>query len=371
MKNNTAFNFQQILSNFVIKGEIADIKPFKSGHIHDTFHVLSAQQDSPDYLLQRINHHVFRNVPALMQNIQLVTGHIRRKLETMPLSNPENEVLTLVPLKNGGGYYQDGNGNFWRMYYFISNTHSYDIVKTVHQAYQGGKAFGKFLSLLSDLDASGVQETIPRFHDVENRFHLLQIVMELNPRGRLNTVLPEIEFVKSRMEAMSTINRLGRQGILPSRIVHNDTKFNNVLLNGQDKAQCVVDLDTVMPGYIAYDFGDSIRTIVNTASEDESSLEAVEINLELLKGFSEGFLKETIGFITGPEIDSLSQGVLLLPFLMGLRFLTDYIDGDNYYKISFPDHNLQRARVQFRLVEKLEEKYNVIQEIIKEVAIHQ
>jgi hypothetical protein len=306
-----------------------------------------------------------------MNNIQLVTTHIRKKLIDSQSGDPEKEVLTLVPLKNGEGYYYQGNGNFWRLYFFIGNTHSYNIVANPMQAFEGGRAFGKFLSMLSDLDADCIKETIPKFHDIENRYVLLQKAIELNPMGRLNEVLPEVDFVSKRMDAMSTINRLGRQGILPSRIVHNDTKFNNVLLNENDEAQCVVDLDTVMPGYLAFDFGDATRTIVNTALEDDISLDAVNVNLDLLSGFAKGFLGETIGFITDSEIDSLSQGVLLLPFLMGVRFLTDYIDGDNYYKIDFPMHNLQRARVQFRLVEKLEEKYDVIWKIIHDVAKEQ
>jgi hypothetical protein len=371
MNQNAIFDFQEVLSHFDIKGHISQIQPLKSGHIHDTFKVLNAQKGSPDYLLQRMNHHVFRDIPVLMNNIQLVTHHISSKLQAGHSGEPEKEVLTLIPHKNGKSYHQDNQGNFWRMYLFIGNTHSYDIVTNLQQAHEGGRAYGKFLAMLSDLEVDCIKDTIPNFHDIENRYVLLQKAIGLNPLGRLDDVLPEINFVEKKMALMSTINRLGREGVLPSRIVHNDTKFNNVLLNDKNQAQCVVDLDTVMPGYVAYDFGDAIRTIVNTALEDESSLDAVGVNIDLLGGFARGFIGETIGFITDAEIDSLSHGVLLLPFLMGVRFLTDYIDGDNYYKIDFPLHNLQRSRVQFRLVEKLEEKYDVIRDIIQRVAKEQ
>lgn len=365
---NTTFDFPFIISQFSIEGSPATVAPFGSGHIHDTFRVSNTNKGAPDYLLQRINHHVFQKVPALTDNIQKVTAYLRDKLKDIPGAVPEKEVLTLISSKEGMGYYQDEQGNYWRMYHFLNDTRSYDLVQTVEQAYEGGKAYGRFQALLADLDPTSLHETIPLFHDMESRLQLFREALQQDPKGRVKEVSAEIDFVNKRAEFMRTICRLGGEGKLPLRVTHNDTKFNNVLLNEQDKAQCVIDLDTVMPGYMAYDFGDAIRTTVNKASEDEKELDKIQIDVDLFQAFTNGFLEETGSFISDEEIDSLSVGALMLPFIMGLRFLTDYVGGDTYYKIQFPDHNIQRSRAQFRLVEKLEEQYELLQEIIWKTA---
>jgi hypothetical protein len=366
--NQTAYTLQQIVSQFAIQGAMADARPHGTGHIHDTFRIVNTDRTYPDYLLQRINHHVFRNVPALTENIQLVTSYLRRKLAALPGADPDKEVLTPVLTKPGKGYYQDENGNYWRMYLFLPDTRSYDVVQTAEQAYEGGKAFGRFVALLSDLDASRVHETILAFHDIESRLAIFKDTLNRNPKNRAEEVSAEINFVQVRAQKMSAILHMGRRGELPLRITHNDTKFNNVLLNEHDQAQCVIDLDTVMPGYVAYDFGDAIRTIVNKTPEDEKDLSRISVDVELFDGFARGFLKETRAFLTAKEIDSLAMGALLLPFIMGLRFLTDYINGDTYYKIHYPEHNIARARAQLRLVARLEEQYEVLQNIIQSIA---
>lgn len=365
---NQEHNLPLVIAQFAIEGSPATIVPFGSGHIHDTFRVVNTRRESPDYILQRINHHVFQKVAALTENIQLVTAHLRDKLKEIKGAEADKEVLSPIPTKAGKGVYQDEEGNYWRMYYFLKNTRSYDLVQTVQQAYEGGRAYGRFQFLLSDMDPARLQETIPRFHDMENRLQLFKEALERDPKGRVKDVQAEISFVNKRAAFMATIGRLGREGKLLLRITHNDTKFNNVLLNEQDKAQCVIDLDTVMPGYMAYDFGDAIRTIVNKASEDEKELDKIEIDVQLFEGFTKGFLEETGSFISDAEVQSLSLGALMLPFIMGLRFLTDYVNGDTYYKIHFPEHNIQRSRAQFRLVEKLEEQYDLLQDIIRKTA---
>jgi hypothetical protein len=362
------YNFPFIIAQFDIKGKVAQVAPYGSGHIHDTFRVINEQADDSDYLLQRINHHVFKNIPALTQNIQIVTNHLRRKLETLPGAEPDKEVLRLIPSKEQLGYYKDEKGNFWRMYHFLEGTRSYDIVENRHQAYEGGKAFGRFQALLSDLEVNSLSETIPDFHDAEHRLRLFQEALQRDPTGRAKEAAAEISFVGKRAEAMSQICRMGRRGELPLRITHNDTKFNNVLLNTADKAQCIIDLDTVMPGHVAYDFGDAVRSIINSAAEDEKDLNKIRLNFGLFEGFAEGFLKESASLLLDEEIKSLSAGVLLLPYIMGLRFLTDYISGDHYYKIQFPDHNIQRARAQFNLVEKLEDQHDLIAGTIQKIA---
>lgn len=357
-----------VLAQFQLQGKVAAVRPHGSGHIHDTYHVQMATPGAPDYLLQRMNHHVFKDIAGLMQNIQLVTAHLRQKLQHVPGANPAAEVLTLVPTHSQDYVWQDEAGNFWRMYLFLENTVSHDLVTTSQQAYEGGKAFGRFQALLSDLPVEEVRETIPDFHNVVNRLRLFKDTKEADPVGRVAQVGPEIAFVEERAAAMSTIYHWGQAGKLPLRITHNDTKFNNVLLTPQGQAQCVIDLDTVMPGYVAYDFGDAIRTTVNTAPEDEPDLEKINVNVDLFEGFTQGFLAETGSALTPQELDSLIHGVLLLPFIMGLRFLTDYIDGDHYYKTHFKEHNLQRARAQFQLVQRLEALRPQLEKIILKVA---
>ncbi|PTX18088.1 nucleotidyltransferase-like protein [Pontibacter mucosus] len=359
---------RDVLAHFALEGGVSSVILYGSGHIHDTYAVKNSQPECPDYLLQRVNHHVFKNVPLLMENIEQVTEHLRQKLQDIPGARPEEEVLTLVPTQNNQSYYHDPEGNFWRVYLLLEGTRSYDIVETPQQAFEGGKAFGRFLALLADLDATQLHDSIPDFHNIENRLRLLAEAVKQDPVGRVAQVSKELGFVQQRAEEMSTIRRLGREGKLPLRTTHNDTKFNNVLLDKYDKALCVIDLDTVMPGYVAYDFGDAIRTTVNKAAEDEADLSKIKVDYDLFKAFTEGFLQETNAFLTEEEVNSLEPGVRLLPFIMGVRFLTDYIDGDNYYKIHFPEHNLQRARAQFRLVEVLEENRERLQNTIQKTS---
>ena len=353
-----------LISGFKIDVNIASVHPFGSGHINDTYRIINSDADGADYLLQRVNHHVFQDVPALMQNLQHVTDHLKKKLALKPNADTEKEVLTIIPTKDGRPYLQDEEGNYWRMFLFLKDTRSYDQVETPKQAYEGGKAFGRFQALLADLDTGLITDTIPDFHHIESRLAKLKQAVEANSEGRAQRVIMEIIFIKQRVPEMSELLALGKAGIIPQRIVHNDTKFNNVLLNNKDKAQCVIDLDTVMPGYVAYDFGDSIRTIINTAAEDEAEVKKIDLNIPLFEAYTQGYLKEANGFLTKAEVDSLMKGVLLLPYMQAVRFLTDYLEGDHYFKIHSPDHNLQRTRAQLALVKKLEDNEATLQKII-------
>jgi hypothetical protein len=354
----------QIINHFKISGEIAEIMPYGSGHINDTYLLKNASLANPDYILQRVNHTIFKDVPRLTTNILLVTNHIRTTLEQAGLTDIDNKVLTLIGANNGKYYFKDQDGNFWRIYLFIANAKCYDIVKTSTQAFEGGVAYGRFQEMLSTFDASLLHDTIPDFHHLGSRLSQLAEAVSANPKNRVAEVEDLLEFVGERTEAMHKILRMGDAGDLPLRITHNDTKFNNVLLDQQDNALCVVDLDTVMQGYIAYDFGDAVRSIINTAAEDEADLTLIQLNLALYEAFTKGFLMETADSLTFNEINTLIDGVLLLPYLMGVRFLTDYLNGDVYYKIYSEKHNLQRARSQFQLIRKLEENYNTLNEII-------
>ncbi|HEY9000520.1 MAG TPA: aminoglycoside phosphotransferase family protein [Mucilaginibacter sp.] len=361
---STDTRIYNLVAAFKIDADIASVVPFGSGHINDTYRIKNSDPNGVDYLLQRVNHYVFKDVPVLMQNLLYVTEHLKEKLAEVQGSDLEKEVMTIVETRDGKPYFQDDEGNYWRVFHFLKDTRSYDQVTTTQQAYEGGKAFGRFQALLADMEPNLIKDTIPDFHNIESRLAKFEQAVDADKVGRLHKVLPEVEFIRQRVDEMSEILRLGRAGELPLRIVHNDTKFNNVLLNSDDHAQCVIDLDTVMPGYVAYDFGDSIRTIANTASEDEGTVELIDINISLFESYTKGYLKEAIVFLTGSELNSLLKGVLLLPYAQTVRFLTDYLEGDHYYKIQSPDHNLQRTRAQLALVKKLEENREKLGQII-------
>jgi thiamine kinase-like enzyme len=320
------------------------------------------------YLLQKINHFVFRDIHGLMDNIANVTRHLRDKLTNIPGSDPEKEVLKLVENCNNGYYIEDDNDNYWRVFHFLNNTKSYDQVLTETQAFEGGKAFGRFQALLSDMDPDLVVDTIPNFHNIEHRLSNLDKAIAADTAKRVSLVADEMDFINCHRESMNRILSLGRAGILPKRIIHNDTKFNNVLLDESDHAQCVIDLDTVMPGYVAYDFGDAVRTIVNTAPEDEPDLNKIRLNIPLFTAYVSGYLQQTVGFLTDPEVNSLIDGALLLPYMQGVRFLTDYLDGDKYFKIHSAEHNLQRTRAQFCLVNKLKEAEGTLKAVILDIS---
>lgn len=359
-----------LIAEFKIDADIASVRPFGSGHINDTYRIINSDLNGADYLLQRINHHVFKDVAALMRNLIYVTGHLKKKLYQIPGSDIEKEILTIIETRRGLTYFTDDDGNYWRMFFFLKYTRSYDHVTTTKQAFEGGKAFGRFQALLADLDTGLITDTIPDFHNIESRLAKLEQAISANAADRLPGVLPEIAFIKQRAQEMSTILKLGRAGVLPLRIVHNDTKFNNVLLDSNDKAQCVIDLDTVMAGYVAYDFGDSIRTIINTASEDEVNINKIGLNTSLFEAYTKGYLEQAIGFLTEAEVDSLLNGVLLLPFIQAVRFLTDYLEGDHYFKTNSVRHNLERTRAQLKLVKKLDDNRNALGQIIYDTWQH-
>ncbi|WP_448699321.1 phosphotransferase enzyme family protein [Mucilaginibacter sp. AW1-3] len=358
----------KIVSQFKIEGGVESIKPFGSGHINDTYRVKNNNAAKPDYLLQRVNHHVFKNVPGLMFNFKLVTDHIKNKLNKTAGANADREVLTLISTYDDHSFFKDEAGNYWRVCKFLFNTRSYDVVTNSKQAFEGGRAFGKFQQQIADIDPNLILEVIPNFHNIVSRLAMLDEAIKADRYNRVINVPDQIDFIYKRAAQMSSIVNAGKQGKLPLRIIHNDTKFNNVLLNLNDEVQCVIDLDTVMPGYVAYDFGDAVRTIVSTAAEDEPELDKIDIRLDFFEAFVKGYLQETAMMLTSTEIDSLSTGVLLLPYMQGVRFLTDYLEGDHYFKIHSPGHNLQRALAQFRLVSKLEENIDKINNLIIETA---
>ena len=360
-------NLKEIFEGFTAEGTFLKGEPYGSGHIHDTFRIETKEKDKDDYIVQRLNNKIFKNIPELQQNIERVTVHLQNKLRAIPGSNIKRECLILIPAHDGKSWIVDKEGHFWRMYIFISNHRSYNIVDSTDKAFQGGKAIGRFQAMLADMPGGPLHETIPSFHDIEKRLKTLNNKIAEDPAGRVESVKSEISEVLKRAEEMKIILRLGKEGKIPSRITHNDTKFNNILLDENDKALCVIDLDTVMPGYVHYDFGDAIRTVTNTAAEDEKDLSKVKMNINLFKAYAEGYLSETGKTLNEVEKEYLAFAPRLITYTIGTRFLTDYIDGDNYFKIHHEFHNIQRARAQLKLVMSMEEQYGDMQEIIRKL----
>lgn len=361
-------NLEEIYETFIADGTFLNGEPLGSGHIHHTYKIETAEKEKDNYILQRLNSNVFKNIPGLQENIERVTSHIRQKLHGIPGSDVKRGCLTLIPSKNGKTWIVDKSGDFWRMYIYIPDHRSYDLVDSTGKAFEGGKAIGRFQAMLSDLPGKPLNETIPFFHNIEKRLETFSRTVTANPVNRAGKVKEEIRFVLEKAEKMKIILQLGRDGKIPLRITHNDTKFNNVLLDENDKALCLIDLDTVMPGYVHYDFGDAIRTAANTAAEDEEDLSKINMDMQLYKAYAEGYLSETANTLNLYEKQYLAFAPQLITYTMGVRFLTDYIDGDNYYKIHHIHHNLQRARAQFRLVTSMEEQYSQMQEIIKNLS---
>jgi Ser/Thr protein kinase RdoA (MazF antagonist) len=360
-------NLKEIFEYFDADGTFLNGELYGSGHIHDTFRVETAEEEKDDYILQRLNNKIFKNIPELQHNIERVTIHLRNKLRAVPGSDIKRECLRLIPSHEGKSWIVDKEGNYWRMYLFISNHRSYNIVDSPDKAYQGGKAIGRFQAMLTDMPGEQLYETIPWFHNIEKRLQTFSQKISENPAGRAGSVKNEIDQFLQRAEEMKIILKLGREGKIPLRITHNDTKFNNILLDENDKALCVIDLDTVMPGYVHYDFGDAIRTATNTAAEDEKDLSKVEMDINLFRAYAEGFLSETGRTLNKVEKEYLAFAPRLITYTIALRFLTDYIDGDNYFKIHHEHHNLQRARAQLRLVMSMEEQYGEMQKIIRKL----
>jgi hypothetical protein len=358
------FILEEIYKEFITEGSFLEARLSGSGHIHDTFLVQTREIDRDNYILQKLNNTVFRNIPQLQENIERVTQHLHYKISKIPGSDPKRESLTLVPAKTGKSWITDKDGNFWRMYIFIPDQHSFDIVDSTEKAFEGGKAIGRFQAMLSDLPGPPLHETIPYFHDIEKRLETFYRILAVDPVSRAASVTSLIDFVSQRAEVMKTILKLGKEGRIPVRITHNDTKFNNILFDRNDKAICVIDLDTVMPGYVHYDFGDAIRTAANVASEDEEDLSKIEMDISLFEAHARGYLSETGQTLNETEKEYLAFAPILITFIMALRFLTDYIDGDHYFKIHHPYHNLQRAKAQFKLVESMEGQFDDMKKII-------
>ncbi|MCX6554832.1 MAG: aminoglycoside phosphotransferase family protein [Candidatus Aminicenantes bacterium] len=363
-----AFNLARVAANFSLKGTFAGGHPYGSGHIHDTFRIRTAEDGCPDYILQRINRGVFHDVPRLMENIVRVAAHLRAKSSANPGADPSCEVLTVIPTRDGRHFHEDNDGDCWRVYVFIDRHRSFDRVDSAELACAGGEHFGRFLRLLADFPDPPLHETIGDFHNLEMHLQRFFARLQDNPCRRARQVAAETDCIQARADAMKRILRLGQAKRIPLRITHNDTKFNNILFAEQGGGACIIDLDTVMPGYVHYDFGDAVRSGCNRANEDEPDLELVGLDIDLFKGYARGFLKSLRDCLTAEEIAHLTFSARLFAFMVGLRFLSDFLAGDRYFKSRYPGHNLQRARVQFRLLESMERQSGQMDDIIRTLA---
>ena len=344
-------DLSSILSHFALTGKVVEIKPLGAGLINDSYKVTTTPPEASDYVLQRINHTIFTNVDMLQNNFYRVTTHIRRKLEARGENDIDRKVLTLVPTLDHKLYYHDGE-SYWRVLIFIPNAKSYEAV-TPEYSYYAGQAFGDFQAMLADIPVE-LGETIPDFHNMEFRLKQLHEAVAADTASRVAKVRPLLDELEKRADAMCLAERLHREGKLPKRICHCDTKVNNMMFDETGRVLCVIDLDTVMPSYIFSDFGDFMRTAANTGEEDDPNLDNVNFNMEIFKAFTKGYIEKARVFLTDIEIDNLPYAATLFPYMQTVRFLTDYINGDTYYKIKYPEHNLVRSRAQFKLLQSAE-----------------
>ncbi len=369
MEENNRFNIEEIARNFQFEGQYQKAELNISGHINDTYIVYFTQDDGKAhrYILQRINHNVFKEPEKVMENISGITQHMKEKIIKAG-GDPLRETLNLVSTVDGRNLYISNDGNYWRGYLFIEGARSYQTVENPEHFYKAGKAFGKFQSLLSDYPAEKLHDTIPNFHHTRLRFDALVEAVERDVKNRAKDVKDEIEFAFKRVDDTPVLVELLEKGELPLKVTHNDTKFNNVLIDDKTgEGICVVDLDTVMPGLSLYDFGDSIRFGASTAEEDEQDLSKVWMDLELYQRFTQGFLEAAGNSLTKMELEYLPFSAKLMTYECGIRFLTDYLNGDTYFRIHRPGHNLDRARTQFKLVADMETKLEEMAKIVNRI----
>jgi Ser/Thr protein kinase RdoA (MazF antagonist) len=347
-----------IVEHFAIKGKVKAVRPFGNGHINDSY-LVQTLDGAPDYVLQRINHQIFKDVAALQNNIKRVSEHIRSKLAAKNTPDIDRRVLTLINTLNRKLYHKTPDGNYWRVMLYITDSKSIDAVSP-ELSYTAGCAFGEFQSMLADMPAPPLVETIPNFHNIEMRLATFRESVKANRAGRLSNVAYMVDEIEKRADDMCKAEQLHRAGQLPKRINHCDTKVNNVLFDNNGNVLCVIDLDTVMPGFVVSDFGDFMRTGANHGQEDDENLDNVFFLMDIFETYTKGYLETAKSFLTPLEITLLPFGAKLLTYMQTVRFFTDYLDGDTYYKIKHPEHNWQRTKAQFKLLQSIENNYDAM-----------
>lgn len=359
---------QEAIAAFAFPGSLEECIPYGSGHINDTYRLTfsgCAAEQNRRYILQKMNKEIFTKPVELMENISGVTSWLKQKIQENG-GDVKRETLNIVCANGGQAYYVDSCGNYWRCYLFIEDAACFDQVESPEDFYQSAVAFGNFQRLLADYPAETLHETIEKFHDTADRFRKFEAALGADAFDRAGSVMEEIKFVLDREKLAHVLVDQQESGALPLRVTHNDTKLNNIMIDNETgRAICVIDLDTVMPGLSVNDFGDSIRFGASTAAEDEQDLSKVWCDLELFEVYTRGFIEGCGGALTDRELDMLPMGAILMTFECGMRFLTDYLEGDHYFKIHRENHNLDRCRTQFKLVKDMEEKLPRMQEIVE------
>ena len=350
---------QEIASQFALEGAITAIDSLGEGFINDTFIVRTAG-DAPDYILQRKNKSIFPDVPAMMENIRKVTDHIRRRVAAAG-GDPRREAMTVVATRDGKLYHVDAQGEYWAVSVFISDTIAYNKADSPELARKGGEGIGKFQAQLADF-TEPLAETI----NIRHRFVQWDEALRRDAAGRVKDLAEEIGWIESRRDEMLSFWSKVEDGTIPTRVTHNDTKINNILFNKQGEVLCAIDLDTVMNSTSLNDFGDAIRSYANTGDEDDRDLSRVGMSLEMFRAYTEGYLSQRAGQLNQAEIDHLAFSARYITFEQVLRFLMDYIDGDTYYKIKYPEHNLVRTKAQFKLLQSAEAAIPKMKTYIKE-----
>lgn len=353
---------------YEFRGELLSGTPYGSGHINDTY-LLAVDQAGREvrYIAQRINRRVFRDPAGIMSNIARVTAHVAQKVHSR--KDASRRVLTLVLTRDGCSFLKDEAGDYWRVYLFIEKARTYDVARDPAMAASAARAFGEFMSALRDFPADTLHEAIPRFHHTPSRYAALMQAVEEDRVGRAASVTREIDFFRAREEDAHRLVMLHEQGRIPLRVTHNDCKINNVMIDDETgEGICVIDLDTVMPGLSLYDFGDMVRTATSSAAEDERDLSRVHMRMEMFQSLVKGFLDGAGEFLTEAELEFLPFAGKLITMETAMRFLTDYLNGDTYFKIARPDHNLDRCRAQCRLVESIESQLGQMRRAVEELA---
>lgn len=350
-------DFAALVGLFGFPGRIDAVQRTGSGHINDTYLVrLVDGKQCHSYIFQRINHHIFRDPAALMENICRVTDHLREKMAAMGIEDRDRKVLRVLRAPSGEPWVHLNSGEWWRAFPYISGSVSYDRLETEAQAFQAARAFGRFMALLEDLPGPELSATIPFFHDGPTRLAQFQQALSLDRVGRAAQARPEIDYLVDRAKTLEVLPRLMGEGVLANRVTHNDTKINNVLFDlGSGEGLCVIDLDTVMQGSVLFDFGDLMRTTVGSMAEDATDAEALTLRPEIFRGLVRGFCDGAGSSLSQAERELLAFSGQVMALMIGSRFLTDYLDGDRYFKVSHPEQNLHRCRIQFRLNELLRE----------------
>ena len=354
---------QKIASHFALEGDIAAINSLGDGFINDTFIIRTAGA-APDYILQRKNKNIFPDIPGMMENIRKVTEHIRRRVIAEG-GDPMREAMTVVPTYDGKLYHIDSQGDYWAVTVFIADTVAYNKADSLELARKGGEGIGKFQAQLADF-TEPLAETIKGFHNIRHRFVQWDEALKRDAAGRVKDLQTEIGWIESRRAEMLDFWKLVEEGTIPTRVTHNDTKINNILFNKEGEVLCAIDLDTVMNSTSLNDFGDAIRSYTNTGDEDDRDLSRVSMSIEMFQAYTEGYLSQRASQLSRPEIDYLAFSARYITYEQVLRFLMDYIDGDLYYKIKYPEHNLVRTHAQYKLLQSMEEQYPTMCRIVRD-----